>query len=483
MRLNKYIYSHIVSFYDIHLSSSSYLFPGPSALFTKQGLAAVLSRTRYADIVEPKLGPDYMFSLEGHHNGPHNWVGGHLSMAETAAFDPVFFVHHAYIDAVWETFRAQQELLQNNPELDYPLITPPGHGPNDFIDFRPYIVPMRNIDAMSRAIARRVRYEPFPTCQNNCNSSPFLICVGGVCMSRARATPFLGGVQAYAPGSLGLQDTQAESEQFAMARGPIRGGARFRASPISDNRNRPSTLQGAPAAPEIQRASAQTRSRGLRRRRDVATLNVSHHNVTSYVEPESLLERSYTNTFIMDGVVDVKRWVYVPIRVFFNRSMNTDGIDPTFHGSIQKDNPYKKCHGVASGASKVYVASDGLDYFGTYKEFAFIDERQPVSMTTTVVGIKNPDYGAGEVLFTAYDSCGRPCRAVCPTSGKEKQNYKGCSGVYKISSASPRMYDVTYRDAFASHGSNFNFLSIEPLAKTPILTFVCDDSKSWPWDY
>lgn len=95
-----------------------------------------------------------MYSLEGHHNGPHNWVGGHLPLPWVAAFDPVFFMHHAYVDAVWEVFRAQQIRNGIDPGRDYPLQNEPGHGPFDIIDFRPYFPPIRNIDAMSQAVAR-----------------------------------------------------------------------------------------------------------------------------------------------------------------------------------------------------------------------------------------------------------------------------------------------------------------------------------------
>ena len=82
-------------------------YTGPSPLFTKEGLQAVLSRRRYSEIVEPKQGAEYIYSLEGHHNGAHNWVGG-LRLPNTAAYDPIFFNHHAFIDHVYELFRQQQ---------------------------------------------------------------------------------------------------------------------------------------------------------------------------------------------------------------------------------------------------------------------------------------------------------------------------------------------------------------------------------------
>lgn len=143
------------------------------------------------------------------------------------------------------------------------------------------------------------------------------------------------------------------------------------------------------------------------------------------------------------------------------------------------------CRTVGSGASKVYVASNGLDYFGTYKEFAIIDERQPISETTAAVGIKNPDYGTGEALFSAYDSCGRPCRPLCLTSIQGKQKYKPCSGVFKISSAEPKMFKQTYSDVFALDISLDNSVASGPGddSSSPSITFLCDENKHWPWVY
>lgn len=426
-----------------------------------------------------------MFSLEGHHNGPHNWVGGHLPLPWVAAYDPVFFMHHAYVDAVWEVFRAQQ--IQNgiDPEQDYPIQNRPGHGPYDIIDFRPYFPPIRNLDGMSQAVARLVRYESFPSCQNNCNSSPFLTCVRGVCMSRARsaASPMesFGGAAAFGPS---VQDAPSQARVLAQARGPIPGGERFRSSPFMDTRNRPNTIGNAPVAPELEAASFQARTAEMRSKRDVS--KILHYNVSSSAHDQSVssLERSYTNTFIIDGVINVKRWVYVPIRVVYNRT-NVNGNDPTFKTNILKENSNEMCRAVGSGASKVYVVSNGLDYFGTYKEFAIIDERQPISETTAAVGIKNPDYGTGNVLFSAYDSCGRPCRPLCLTSIQGKQKYKPCSGVFKISSTEPKMFKRTYSDVFALEISLYNSVDSGPRDEqsSPSITFVCDENEHWPWVY
>lgn len=39
--------------------------------------------------------------VESIHNGVHGWVGGAMSAAPTAAFDPIFWAHHAMIDRLW----------------------------------------------------------------------------------------------------------------------------------------------------------------------------------------------------------------------------------------------------------------------------------------------------------------------------------------------------------------------------------------------
>ena len=42
----------------------------------------------------------------GLHNPVHNWIGGNMGVA-TSPNDPVFFLHHCYIDLLWEKWRQQ----------------------------------------------------------------------------------------------------------------------------------------------------------------------------------------------------------------------------------------------------------------------------------------------------------------------------------------------------------------------------------------
>ena len=59
------------------------------------------------------------YKLERFHNGVHLWVGGAMKAVGTSPYDPVFYLHHAYIDYLWEKWRKIQEDCGNDPETDY----------------------------------------------------------------------------------------------------------------------------------------------------------------------------------------------------------------------------------------------------------------------------------------------------------------------------------------------------------------------------
>jgi tyrosinase len=57
------------------------------------------------------------------HNGVHVWVGGTMGSIPTAPADPLFWMHHANIDRIWDLWQKQ------NPNLN-PTLSPP----NDTMD-------------------------------------------------------------------------------------------------------------------------------------------------------------------------------------------------------------------------------------------------------------------------------------------------------------------------------------------------------------
>lgn len=48
---------------------------------------------------------DFQAQLEDIHNGVHVWVGGTMSDIATAAYDPIFWAHHAMIDRIWRLWQ------------------------------------------------------------------------------------------------------------------------------------------------------------------------------------------------------------------------------------------------------------------------------------------------------------------------------------------------------------------------------------------
>ncbi len=44
---------------------------------------------------------DFSTRLENVHNSVHGWVGGTMTLVPVAAYDPIFWAHHAAIDRVW----------------------------------------------------------------------------------------------------------------------------------------------------------------------------------------------------------------------------------------------------------------------------------------------------------------------------------------------------------------------------------------------
>ena len=57
--------------------------------------------------------------LEQKHGGVHDFIGGHMNTLSCTGFEPLFYMHHAYIDYVWQKYRETQ--TQHDKENDYPI--------------------------------------------------------------------------------------------------------------------------------------------------------------------------------------------------------------------------------------------------------------------------------------------------------------------------------------------------------------------------
>ncbi|VDO69892.1 unnamed protein product [Heligmosomoides polygyrus] len=116
--------------------------------------------------------------LEYSHGNPHIYVGGEMFEQATAANDPVFFMHHSFVDYIWETYR-QTVQSRSDRERAWPVdnaqCSSEHHFSNAFM--RPF-PPMRNADGLSNMYTDNLySYSPRPSCAmgNNCGSK-YLYC-------------------------------------------------------------------------------------------------------------------------------------------------------------------------------------------------------------------------------------------------------------------------------------------------------------------
>jgi len=76
--------------------------------------------------------PIDMSDFEGLHGMAHMTVGGHMSIITCSPNDPVFWLHHANVDRLWELCR-QIQMQTTNVTQDYP-----GSFPFDLLEIPPY---------------------------------------------------------------------------------------------------------------------------------------------------------------------------------------------------------------------------------------------------------------------------------------------------------------------------------------------------------
>lgn len=204
---------------------------GSSRLFSKEVISQILTRCRIAEISEPTAQPQ--FNLELAHGGPHVWVGGQMSGLNTAAHDPVFFMHHAFVDYLWELFRIRQTRFCGvNPSRDYPPAMGEHEATRPMDGFPQY----QNIDGYRSYWTRYwYRYERSPTCaiwRPFCGS-PYLRCDVSRqrCISVARMEPtptaaIAGATRLAAAAPAIMAVAEARAEEALVNVGP-----RFNAPP------------------------------------------------------------------------------------------------------------------------------------------------------------------------------------------------------------------------------------------------------------
>lgn len=101
-----------------------------------------------------------------------------------SASDPVFYMHHAFVDYIWEKFRERQRALecgQIDPGTDYPVFdefsrnpTQADHMPEAEMDGMEFLINRQGIENFWTE--NWYGYAERPSCANNCSDSEEMFC-------------------------------------------------------------------------------------------------------------------------------------------------------------------------------------------------------------------------------------------------------------------------------------------------------------------
>ena len=151
---------------------------------------SVFRYATYTDFQAPvpsKLKNDFSSLIETYHSAFHNFIGGDIASVPCAPVDPLFWMWHASLDALWEEFRQEKQTTDIQTEYpDYPAL-PAGYAAHTpMIPFKE-----SNLWGLSSHFTTyRYKYDVRPskyscTLSEDCRSE-FLFCHCGQCTSKVQ---------------------------------------------------------------------------------------------------------------------------------------------------------------------------------------------------------------------------------------------------------------------------------------------------------
>ncbi|KAH3859277.1 hypothetical protein DPMN_101995 [Dreissena polymorpha] len=473
-----------------------------SSLMSKRNIQAVMSRCRMIEISRPTAAEE--FDLELFHGGNHLWVDGQFSDLAVAAYDPLFWIHHAFVDYIWEMFRFHQFFdCRVNPDFDYPD-TPGLHTALRQMDGLPGYV---NIDGYRGYWTRFwYRYERAPMCP--CGS-PYLRChpVRGVCVSIERfLAPDEGplgpyGAMAYPTSSraararaqvamLGVgrkfdapsHDPRTQMYHESMGRkGAFKRTNMAPVPAVGENSNQQNIVQPHVIGDQILTAVSNGRKSDALERNNASPLftgqnaNKALQDIYSghafpVAEPTSLLPVPVWDT--LDSYLENRNsytsnssaydWLFVPVQVTFNAV----GVDNSAR------TPSMKCLPSDAKSTHIKVSVQGINYLGENTDYAVVDISKDLDSSHAIVAIRAPVVGPSMSMLTASHGCGLMCKPMCINTKAGTLQYHPCTGLFWLKPEDATAYVRSHDEAVESLAKGG--------AKFPIM-FQCHKESQSPW--
>lgn len=77
---------------------------------------------------------DFSKQIQNIHDAVHGWVGGQMGVIATAAFDPIFWAHHAMIDRLWYLWQLRYGVTNIPPHYAEETLAPFGLTVSEVLD-------------------------------------------------------------------------------------------------------------------------------------------------------------------------------------------------------------------------------------------------------------------------------------------------------------------------------------------------------------
>ncbi|XP_062595061.1 uncharacterized protein LOC134256431 [Saccostrea cucullata] len=393
--------------------------------------------------------------LEFLHNTAHVYIGGLMSEVERATFDPVFFMHHCFIDYLWWRYQCPNNRCISD-RFRYPGTRRDGlHAPNRFMDNLTFQnQQLRNRRGYDRDWLNYFTYENSPAeCTSGCSSfsNPgALDCTVTTCRS-ARAGGSTGGS------------------------GDGGGGGDYDDYDYGRIRKK---RQAIPPTP-FQQTFPSNEYFIARPVQNLFTINCqSNSNQWGFIPVKVVNVRSKTEVYnsypVRTGKVLVSS-----LNDIYDQLPGIEKIDKLTRPGHPKS--YQNCTTDDSGAFRVTINSYGLNYYGYYQDYAIMDNRAPLYSAMTYIAVRRPTkYKPSFVYLTSFDNCGRFCTPKCLEPGSKPPRYRSCTGAIKVDDSLPRGYGTSYDDAVLLY---YSFQGAGSCPRTteqnvPII-FYCNKADNW----